>query len=289
MERFWGLIELNCIKKDCYDYLFTKCNKAEYLFSNYSNVTYTMVETLKTFCPQIFPFVVSQKQGKSWGMQGEILTFELSCQVKNFILNLGLNNIFKLENNCLLENLTLYKDNKTLYSVCSHEGYDHIDETLLLDVTNFALEKLKTTKIYTDLLVKFKSLNCKDFSLLASYQTILYDLANYVAKDWNSIIYQTPNFNDINYKDFVKVANKILLDDILKVFNSCTSFKQLHPSGYATTLKEANNFIGKPNFYNSEIYKLLQEQLLVFNAIYYLEKGETLTTSLPPSITINNI
>jgi len=153
-NKFFNLINVKQIKKSCYEYLLSLCDKVTFLYNNnQGNVTFEQAISSCEYS-DILKDLISVSYDSSWGMHGVHYSFSLSNNVKNLITEIELDGTFYIKSDQLLENLTLTKNDKVLYTVCSHEGYEDIDEEFSELVSNFCLKEIQKTHVFKTLLKK---------------------------------------------------------------------------------------------------------------------------------------
>jgi len=266
------LINNKEIKQRAYSYTLSLCDSVSFLYSDLDNKLNLEQAISSTPYTSITKDILSTKNGRDvWNMEGVTCTFKLSDEIKNLISEKSLSHIFDLSSTCRLENLTLYKNNKILYSICSHEGYEEIDEEFKNLVSNFCLKEIENTILYKELLNKLNNLKCNKEEIIKNL-TILQDLNAYVNKDCDALIYVSPKF-ECSFESFLKLTKKYLSDKFFNLINKFNSYKDMHPTGFPN-LENMYTFNFIP-FESTEIYKELTEEIGCWNAILLNKFGIT--------------
>ena len=259
------------IKEQAYNYIFSLCNRVSFLYIDYSNTTNLEQTILGTEFEQILNNPINTNcKTDMWNMDGLIYTYNLTNEIKSLILKNSLSSRFELTKLCGLENLTLYKDNKIMYSVCSHEGYEHIDNEFENLVSDFCLNKIEKSNIYKEIFKKFENTQYSEDEIIKNL-VILGDLKSYVDKDCDAMIYATPKF-DCNFENYINLAKEFLSDEFYSSLSSSNSFKNLHPTGHPQKFEDFQtiNFIP---FEYSEIQNQLDNQINIWNVILLKKFG----------------
>ena len=268
MQNFFNLCEHSQIRTSAYDYLLSLCDRVSYLYGYRTDDKFDFdIEAIGTDFENDIKDIINKAVAESWGMSGARYSFMMSDRVKSIITEYGLGGII-LVNNKKLENLSLYNNEKLLYSVCSHEGYESFDDEFKNIVSTFCLKKAAELPVYKELDNKFAKYSFAKNDELSKSFTILSELLNYVMQACKAVIHGMPVY-EINYEDYVALAEKFLSDDLVKILKKYKSFDQLHPAGYPQTFAEIEKFANVQGFNCSEIYVELMEQLDILKAVWY--------------------
>lgn len=273
---------INCkeIKDKAYDYLLSLCDKASYLLYE-NNIRNLNLKPFKDKHQRFFSDYKHTEQGPdNWNMHGTIYFYGLNGNIKQTIKDNSLAGIIKLSDGLSFENLTLYKNNKVLYSICSHEGYEEIDKEFEQQVTEFCLKAIKSTPLYQELLTKHLSLTDRNINTVFEDLLVLEDLKAYIEEAWQFVIRMTPR-KPVTYQEYFSLAQKYLSSNLVKTLENANDFKSLHPSGYPKTIDEASRF-NLLRFENTQTYKQLCEEIKVYYALMFnLYKAKPKQDSFP--------
>ena len=266
------LINNKEIKQKTYNYIFSLCDSGSFLYSDLDSKINLEQAISSTRYNSITNDILSTKNGRDiWNMDGVTYTFKLSEQIKNLILEKSLSHIFELSNICRLENLTLYKNNKLLYSICSHEGYEDFDEEFKNLVSDFCLKEIENTTLYKELVNKLNNLKCDKEEIIKNL-TILQDLNAYVSKDCDALIYVSPKF-ECTFECYLKLTKDYLSGKFFNLINIFNSYKAMHPTGFPNL--ENMYTLNFTPFETTEIYKELTEEIQCWNAVLLNKFGLT--------------
>ena len=265
---FFNLINNSLIKDEAYDYLLSLCDSVSFLYVDYSNSSDFKSDILGTKYETICNYLIKESVGESWGMNGTIYVFSLTKEIKKMIKEISLSGHLELTKFSRLENIELTKNNKTMYSICTHEGYEEIDDEFEKQVSQFCLKEISKTGTYKKLFEKISYLQLSDINQIDKHFAILRDLDSYVSEDWNRVIYAPPAI-EATYEDYLQLANKYLTNETNEDLKEFTSFKELFPTGYPCTLEEIPLFDSSKTFINSYIYKQIMEEVEIASAVIY--------------------
>lgn len=265
---FFNLIHNSLIKDEAYDYMLSLCDSVSFLYVDYSNKSNFKIDVQFSDYNYICQYLTNEKEGESWEMKGREYTFNLSDTMKELIKTISIYGKLKITNQSQLENLQLIKDNKIVYSICTHEGYEEIDEKFEKQISQFCLKEISKTGIYKKLYDKISYLQLSDINQIDKHFKILRDLDSYVSEAWNCVIYAPPTI-DATYEDYLQLANKYLTTETNEDLKEFTSFKELFPSGYPTTFEELPLFDSSKTFINSFLYKQIMEEVDIASAVIY--------------------
>lgn len=264
----FDLINNSEINTKSYNYIFSLCDSVSFLYVDYSNSINLEQAILESKYQELTNEILTSKYDTdNWNMSGLIYFFKPTQYITNLIKQNSLQSAIELTKSCRLENLTLYKNNKVLYSICTHEGYEYIDDEFKNLVSNFCLNEIKKTDKYKELLSKIECLNCEKPELAKSI-AILYDLSAYINQDNQAPIYITPKY-ECNFNNYLNLVKQYLSNNLFEQFNKYNSFKEISTTNYPNNLEDLNlikSFTYTPNE-SLDIYKNLTEDLNVFNTI----------------------
>ena len=205
------------VKRKIIDFLFNICDEISFLIGNYGN---KMELPLFNFDSKKIIRTVD-----FWNMEGRVYYFDITNKIKDYFLNIAtLKDFIPISEENNFENLTLYKNKKLIFSICTHEGYVYIDDSIKSDMESYYKSIVKSDELF--LFVKEKYLQLQNNSEFNPKEiAILNDLNNYVAKARNSMIYQTPRYeySEGKYKFLVK---KYMPQYIYPYFNNLSTFEK---------------------------------------------------------------
>ena len=267
-----NLINLSKIKEEAYNYLISLCDKVEFLYVNYNEGSNFKFDILESGYDDLLNQYLYIKNGESWGMSGEKVTFLLSSNIIGLIKEIGLNGYLKITENSTIENITLYKNEKVVFSICSHEGIEYFEEEFEEQVKAFCLEKIAKTEIYLELCNNIKTIKDKKVDEIYNDILVLEDLVAFVEQDWNKIIRQTPK-TLTTFDEYKKLAEKYLSKNTYDKIKKFKSFKDFYSSGYPTNFDEIIKFGNNEKFSESEIFKIIMEEVFLINIILVYKFG----------------
>lgn len=280
MKSFFYLIDNDELSDKAYDYLLSLCDGAEFLYSDYGKeFTNVSVDLECSGYEKLVTDIRSTESGVSWGMHGDIVTFEFTANVKRLIKQCGLSGIIRLYSG-VLENLTLYDGKKVTYSVCSHEGYTDIDKEFETCVSDFCFREIENTGLFK----KLHSINSNNTESVAELRRefiMLNDLSAYVDDELKPMIYSPPRYK-LKFSGYRKLAKKYFTQEAVEMLDKFNSYKDMYPYGYPHTLDEVKAFNGVPSFKESEIYRLINKQLTVLEVVFYKLGKELFPLKEPP-------
>ena len=265
---FFHLINNSLIKEESYDYLLSLCDSVSFLYVDYSKSKEFKSDIIATKYETIYNSLIKETIGQSWEMQGTIYTFALTDEIKNIIKEISLQGKIQLTESSQLENIELIKNNKTMYSICTHEGYEEIDEKFSEQVSQFCLKEISKTGTYKKLYEKISYLQLIDINQMDNHFTILRDLDNYVSEDWNRVIYAPPDI-ETTYKEYLLLVNKYLTNETVEDLKEFSSFKELFPAGYPSSFEEIHKFDYSNVFLKTYLYKQIMEEIDIASAVIY--------------------
>lgn len=251
--RFFHFIDDEELSDRAYAYLFGLCDRAEYLFDCPHGEADFSAEAIGTDCEGMIGALEGQRRGESWGMYGKILSFRLTDEVKELIgQQAGLQGRPAVWDRNL-ENLTLYKGGRKLYSICSHEGYTDIDEDFLQKVGTFCRRELPRTSAWKRTEARYPRPSARSAKRLWGDLDKLDDLNRQVCDAWQRVIRQPP-FYRMTFDEYLAIARDYLSEPIVRKLEQAGGYRELHPDGYARVFREIEAFRGKPEFDQSELW-----------------------------------
>lgn len=270
---FFHFIYNEEIKESAFNYLFSLCDSAEMLY-DYAQVDADDLEfeALGTEYEFLIPAIIGCEKGESWGMRGRIYTFALTDEFKNFIVREGLSAMPCFQPGLRLENLTLLKDGKMMYAVCSHEGYDDFDDEFKQKIEDFCRSEIVKTKLYKEALVRYKKLPKRERNDRAQIRSKLYDLTDQVEDAWEKYVRSKPRW-EMSYKEYLRLAKPVFSTDVYEKLEKAGSFTGLFPQGYPHTFAEAIPINNEKDFASTELAKEINKQLDMLDAAFFIEEG----------------
>lgn len=268
MQNFFYLTEHSQIRASAYEYLLSLCDRVSYLYGYRTDDKFDFeFEAIGTELEGIIGDIINKDRDQSWGMNGAHYSFSMSDRVKAIITEYGLGGIIAVSSKNL-ENLSLYSNNKLLYSVCSHEGYTSVDDQFKNKVGKYCYDKAVELPLYRELNSKFAKYSYLSFEELDKSLTILADVLNYVMQSCKAVLYTLPVY-EIKYEDYMSLAKKFLSDDCAKILKDYKNFDELHPADYAKTFSESDKYRYVPGFQCSKIFIMIMEQLDILKVVWY--------------------
>ncbi|MDE5766497.1 MAG: hypothetical protein K2I17_04960, partial [Clostridia bacterium] len=162
---------------------------------------------------------------------------------------------------------------KKVYSTCSHEGYEDIDEEFLNKVSDFCRREIVKTKLYAETLERYKKLPVRTRNERAVILSKLYDLGTQVENAWQKVVRAVPHWEGMTYVEYLQLAKPVFSDDVYAKLEQAGSFKGLQPEGYPRTFEEIDAFRGKPEFGQSELDLKISAQLDMLQTVFFIEEG----------------
>ncbi len=245
------------ISDDAYSFIFSQCDRVEYLNPTYGGRQIDVIEELYgTDLDNFIPAFIACQDDSSWGMEGKIYTFALTDEIKKLIKAHGISGTIKAPDGCtVFENATLYSDEKILYSCCSHEGYESFDDDFKAALAEVCRGSIEKADCFKNMLTVYERVKQDTKSQRAKEKRILRFTENYIKQEGNAPWYQKPP-DVCTFSEFRRIAEKYLPTDIYTLLGKAKKFSDLHPSGYAQNLSE---------YRQSEKYKATDEE----NALLY--------------------
>ncbi len=268
---FFHFIDDEELSERAYAYLFSLCDRAEYLFDCPHGKADFSTEAIGTDCEGMIGALEGERRGESWGMRGKILSFRLTDEVKEVIRHPARQHGMPAVWDRRLENLTLYKGEKRLYSVCSHEGYTDIDEDFLQKVGTFCRRELPRTSMWKQLEARYPRLSSRSAKRLWGDLDKLDDLNRQVCDAWQCFIRQPP-FYQMTFEEYLAVARDYLSGPIVRKLEEAGGYRELHPEGYARVSREIEAFRGRPGFDLSDLWYDIRRELAYWKVFLELHR-----------------
>lgn len=257
------------VSDEAFAFIFDYCDAIEYLsefrYGHFDDALYLSGTAFESWIPAL----KGTHEGESWGMEGTLYVFALTDAVKKTVKERGLYSLLVPSENHVLQNATLYRGEREVFSVCSHEGYDHYDkefENRLAEVCCRAIEKTKAYQRAQEAYERTKKRKRR-----ASEKRILGAVANYVAQDSGAIIYVCPPAK-CTFQRFLSLGRLYFSPEIYQKLSAAKRFSELHPEGYPKTLEEIGNFQNVPRFEEGALYAEISRELFYYG--YAEEKSE---------------
>ena len=212
------------VKEDAYQFILDSCDEVEF-FSEYNIGLLELLQKINApTYPHIVDSLIEEREDLSWGMNGTIYKFKLDDYMKSILKKTGITNFLYLdnENKFLLQNTTLIKDNKIMYSSCTHEDFDELDEDFRTQLANICKDKLCSSNIYIQLKEKNKILSKEE---LETNIQILQDLCGYINQEINAYIYSLPENTNITLSNYIDIAIMSLSSTTSNNLSNIHSFK----------------------------------------------------------------
>lgn len=165
-----------------------------------------------------------------WNMTDDsIVTYKLNQNFNDYADKFWwLEDYIETDDYCFLENPTLIKDGKIIFSYCTHEGYVFIDENYKNQIESHYKDVVKSDPLFKFALDKFnQSKTDKSFIFNPDELTILNQLNSYIDQAQNKLIYIVPNF-ECNEYNFKKIAEKYLPASVTAPLNILNNFAEFN-------------------------------------------------------------
>lgn len=122
-------------------YLFDKSDEISFLLSHYDKL-----DKMPLFKSEPFKIIAAID---FWNMKGFLYYFKITNKIKEYFLNIAdLEYYIPTSDGNIFENLTLYKNKKVIFSVCSHEQDIYIDARIRDEVECFYKDVVKTDIVF---------------------------------------------------------------------------------------------------------------------------------------------
>lgn len=196
----------------------------KFLLNNSDQISFLSSESFdKTNAPQFNfkPFKTSIETD-FWNMEGLIVYFKITTKIEAFFSGLeNIEDILQMDNN-ILENLTLYKNDKVIFSICTHEGYVYFDESIKDKLKKHYIKVVQNDRDF--IFTKNKYLDLKKSNQYKVEEIeILNDINNYVAEAKQALIYLNPK-HKCSVENYKLLVTKYMPDYIYPYFNLLKSF-----------------------------------------------------------------
>lgn len=268
MENYFHFIDDEELSKAAYSYLFTLCDRAEYLFDNPHGEADFATEAIGTPFESMILALEQQRTGRSWGMWGKILTFRLTDDAKQIIEHAGLEGMLRVWDR-RLENLSLFKEGRRLYDTCSHEGYTDIDDGFLNSVSRFCEQALPQTALWQQIETRYAQITERSAQRLWEELDRLNDLDRQIDAACQRVIRQPP-FYEMTFSQYNEIARDYFSEEIVRQLVRAGDYRALHPAGYPRVFRESEAFRGKPPFCESALWQRMQRELRFWQAYLQL-------------------
>lgn len=258
--------------EDCVTEIFLQnCDSATMLGSEYDGIS-SIYDLYGTEYEDIIPAYVSSCEGESWGMRGKLFSFRLTEELKAHIRKGSLTCIFKEGDKYILENLTLYRGDKCMFTCCSHEAFDLVIPELTDELADEVLRAVKATIERTELFAQMQAVNngiTKKPESVEKDLAILRGLCCYVdqAKGW--WIYQPPKYK-CDFVKFRKIAKKYLTPSTYAVLDKVEDYADLQPLPVPQTADEVVADLDKtygPHYNCTEYYRQVDLEIFMLQYI----------------------
>lgn len=288
---FFDLIDDPEIGDEAYAFLFSLCDRVRYLVG-YRTERDVAEELLSSPYQNVLPSLLSAEKGDDWNMEGTYLSFSLSEPVRRMVKENSLGGLVTVGTvrgeNVFLENLSLWKGEKRLYAVCSHEGYTDADEDFLTAVGRFCLDQISATQRYAAMKEKFSGLSLLPKEKQRDGYSVLSELCGYVSEAIGDWFYVKPS-RACPYGEFLAIAEKFLTADVCEELRRAGSFAGLHPPGAPDmallqrdieargtllTQEERDAIRSHPRFRESPLAERIRGELRMLQAVSFRETGE---------------
>lgn len=225
----------------------------------------------------IVPAFLSCRQGESdGGMRGNHFRFQLTAPLKKHILDESLTCMFGDGRTVFLENLSLFKGEKCLFSCVSHEAFSlyhmaYADDSLKDSILSAADSTIKDLPLYGQMQKIASELKVKPEVELKKEMRILLDLCWYVDGEKKYVFRMVPEY-ECDFQTFKKIAKTWLTEGTSSVLLPLCSFADLQPLPVPETAEDILRCTGKavPQYQESEYYIRVRREVTMLK--YLLEK-----------------
>ena len=193
---------------------------------NLSKINYDFWDSIKENKTELSfkPYKVNMNIDAT-NMYAPIYYFKLDKEVKEFIIEQG-NLIFRLrtECKCALENLTLLRNNKVLYTNSTYKGIEYFDDELINELMDYYYTASKSNSLMCqikgkyDNLISNKTFDTKELSILHQLYSHVYLRNN----NSNYPIYEC------NEKEYIKLINKYMPQNVQHYFKNLIKFEDFN-------------------------------------------------------------
>ena len=244
MKSYFYYIDYEEFYERAYEFIFSLCDKVEYLYERPWENRKLENDLIGHEYEDILPFIIKKEFSKAWGMAGMVYTFSLAEPVKKMIKENGLDiMIYVPQAKKYMENLTLYKEEEQIYSVCSHEGYKEMSDSFGKSISAFCYKEMQNTELFSKLQKKQKEL-LKQSPIwtkekMSKALDRLSELSNQVEQACDFYIYVTPRYKT-TFKTYKKLAKNFLTESINEVLDTANDYSDLYPEEMLTSKDEKN-------------------------------------------------
>ena len=246
------------IRDSVYDYIFSFCNRVKF---RSSMEHYQLKNAYQQVGNKIYLYEIERKNDSEWGMQGCYITFELSNFIKDILKSVSLEGLFLVgKNECerLFDNITLLRNEKVIFSCCTHEGYTEFNDELKRKLNMYCSEKIQNTDTYKRIKQVYLNLQ-KTYTdeEICIIRDKLFYLHCYVDKACNAFIRQSSEYDDITWAEYLELAKKVFPKEICSELEKASSFEQLQALQSNKSKAEYSN----SQFILSPLNNLIQREL----------------------------
>ncbi len=258
--------------ENCVIELFLQNSDKATLLGNKNCGLQNIYDLYGTEYEDIISAYISSREGESFGMCGMLFDFRLTDELKAHIRRSTLTGAFKVGNGYILENLTLYSNEKRIFTCCSHEAFDLDVPELIDEMTDGVLQAVKTTIERTELFARMQTVNngiAERQEAVEKDLSILLDLCCYVdqAKGW--FAYQPPEYK-CDFVAFCQIAERYLTQSTYSVLEKADGFADLQPLPVPQTVDEvlaaSDKTYGLHYSYN-DYYRQVKSEILMLRYV----------------------
>lgn len=222
----------------------------------------------------IIPAFLSCRKGESdGGMWGRLFCFKLTEPLKKHILDESLTCMFGNGRTVLLENLSLFKGEKCLFSCVSHEFFSlyhmaQADDGLKDSILSAVDSTIKNMPLYGRMRKIASGLKDKTEAELEKEICILLDLCWYVDEEKEYVFRITPKYK-CDFSTFKQIAKNYLIKDTYSELIPFDCFADLQPLPVPKTANDVLRGIGKdvPQYLKSEYYNRVKREVYMLKYI----------------------
>lgn len=267
---YTNLVEVReCVAKT----VLSVCDTAEFLGVEQYGAE-DIYDLYGTKYEDIIPAFLSCRKGDSNGnMWGNIFRFKLTEPLKKHIEEEGLDCMFCDGGVCYLENLTLYREGKTMFSCVSHEVFclyhmAEVSEDISQKVLCAVAETISKMPLYAAMQKIAARLDGKPQKDVERDLSILLDLCLYVDCEKEYFIRQTPKY-ECSFKNYKILAERYLTSETYLPLATLNSFAELQPQPVPKTCADALNGVGinTLHYISSEYYQKVNREISMLKFI----------------------
>lgn len=254
------------LKEDAYNFIFNNCDEVEFLSEYKVGFIESLEDVTCSNYPGLANSIIEEREDISWGMRGKIYKFKLDDYMKTILREIGIANFLYLDinNKFLLQNTTLIKNNKVVYSVCTHENLEEFDTRFKNELAAICKDKLCSSEMYKELADKNKKHSKED---IEKNIEILNSLCGYINKELNAFIYSPPKYEDITFNNYIDIAQNALSSKVVEQLTHLTSFMDFISSNFQHTKEISGSIINNSVSLSNGLNKLAVE---ILNECKYL-------------------